>query len=696
MVCWCALGLVFLATSSGCSPLNLDDARRLAEVASWTGQYRVSLQEKNQNDLWAKTKIVFGYGPEPSDRAKVYLRRYDVEPNFRRTKLDSLKQLKILAEHEPDLNKEFALSELAFHEGTVDDKMGRKEKAKLWYLTSAYHAYRYLFSPTYDAYRNAYAPEFRMVVDYYNRSLENLLVILNKDNGLMADRNRQLKIDNWTINYGINMRGPWQTDEFEKFEFANAYEVKGIGNKHRTEGLGVPLVGVRKKDVSHSGVDRYYPDGLALPVTAFIRFSDDSCRVGSADVHNVQCSIDMYDSLRDRIVQVGNRRAPLESDITTPLAYFLQNPLVSTKVLDTLGMLQIDVLKDVAGLYMLEPYDPNRIPVVMVHGLWSSPFTWLEMFNELRALPEIRENYQFWFYLYPTGQPFWLSAKQMRADLAEVRQQIDSEHQIETLDHMVLIGHSMGGLLARLQTVDSGNEFWNIVSDQPFDALETDEQTRAEIHDTLFFTANPSVKRVITIGTPHRGSKMANNFTRWLGHTFIKLPDLLDGSVLKKIRNKDQMFKDKKVLTTKTSIDSLSPGSPFLAQLLESRPAPWVTMHNIIGNVEKRRYFGVAGEMKATDSDGVVSTQSSKFGSAISQVEVNATHSQIHLKPKTILEVRRILMVHSNDVRRSYARANNSSGVRQVNFEEIPKESESRQFRSLQDIPVPRPVNKRR
>ena len=65
------------------------------------------------------------------------------------------------------------------------------------------------------------------------------------------------------------------------------------------------------------------------------------------------------------------------------------------------------------------------MPVVMVHGLWSSPITWMEMYNDLRSDPQVRENYQFWFYLYPTGQPFWTSATQMREDLAMMRREVD-------------------------------------------------------------------------------------------------------------------------------------------------------------------------------------------------------------------------------------------------------------------------------
>ena len=123
---------------------------------------------------------------------------------------------------------------------------------------------------------------------------------------------------------------------------------------------------------------------------------------------------------------------------------------------------------------MVEPFDPNRIPVVMVHGLWSSPTTWMEMFNDLRAFPEIRSRYQFWFFLYPTGQPFWTSAAQLRDTLAEVRQTLDPQLQNPNLDQMVLVGHSMGGLVSQLQTLESGDDFWRIVSDKPFEELQAD------------------------------------------------------------------------------------------------------------------------------------------------------------------------------------------------------------------------------
>jgi triacylglycerol esterase/lipase EstA (alpha/beta hydrolase family) len=193
----------------------------------------------------------------------------------------------------------------------------------------------------------------------------------------------------------------------------------------------------------------------------------------------------------------------------------------------TAGLLNPNHTSHLRGLYMLEAFDPQKIPVLMVHGLWSSPETWTEMINDLRAQPEIRDRYQFWAYMYPTGQPFWITAAQMREDLARTRQMVDPNHRWEALDQMVVIGHSMGGLVSRMQTLDSGDDFWHILSDRPFAELNADPETRARLASTVFFEPNPSIRRVITIGTPHRGSSFANDYTRWLGRKLITLPTSL-------------------------------------------------------------------------------------------------------------------------------------------------------------------------
>jgi pimeloyl-ACP methyl ester carboxylesterase len=282
------------------------------------------------------------------------------------------------------------------------------------------------------------------------------------------------------------------------------------------------------------------------------------------------------------------------------------------------------------------------MPVVMVHGLWSSPITWMEMYNDLRSDPQVRENYQFWFYLYPTGQPFWTSATQMREDLAMMRREVDPKRQYPALDEMVLVGHSMGGLIAKLQTVESADAFWQTNSDHAFAELKADPDTVRGLATTYFFRPNPSIRRVITLGTPHRGSPFSNDITRWTANEVIKLPHkMLEGQEQLLAQN-HHFFRHNAPVDIKTSIDSLSPNSPLLPPLLAAQPGPWVSYHNVVGhdpNPGWRKYI-------VGDGDGVVALASARLDNAPqlrSQIIVPADHSSVHRHPQSVLEVRRIL-----------------------------------------------------
>jgi pimeloyl-ACP methyl ester carboxylesterase len=308
----------------------------------------------------------------------------------------------------------------------------------------------------------------------------------------------------------------------------------------------------------------------------------------------------------------------------------------------TIGLLFPDRVKQLQGLYMLEPYDPDKMPVVMVHGLWSSPLTWREMFNDLRSDPLVRQHYQFWFYLYPTGQPFWESATQMRADLADMRAKLDPENQRLALNQTVLIGHSMGGLVSRLQSVDSGDGFWKTLSERPIDELDADPEVRQGLADMFFFHPNESVRRVVTIGTPHRGSQFANDTTRWIGRKVISLPQrMLRGREQVLARNRD-FFRPDAPLDVRTSIDSLAPDSPLLTALLEAEPSPRVAYHNIVGHDTE----GKLGRWITGEGDGVVPLTSARIDSVKqlrSQIEITADHGSVHRHPQAVLEVRRVL-----------------------------------------------------
>jgi pimeloyl-ACP methyl ester carboxylesterase len=285
--------------------------------------------------------------------------------------------------------------------------------------------------------------------------------------------------------------------------------------------------------------------------------------------------LELHDPLDSTDIELNSRLVPLQSDLSTPLAYFLDNPKFREQTNSNLNPLDLNKAEKLRGVYMLEPYDPHRIPVVMVHGLFSSPLTWMPMFNDLRSFQELRKNYQFWFYQYPTGQPFWVSATQMRSDLFELRKTLDPQATHPVLDQMVLVGHSMGGLVSRLQTLESGEEFWHILSDEPYEKVKGEDVERQRLAAALFFHPNNAIKRVVTIGTPHRGSDYANDYTRWIGRKLIKLPSSITDIGNSLIRQNPNMFRNTELLTTTTSIDSLSPDSPIFPTMLRARRAPW-------------------------------------------------------------------------------------------------------------------------
>ena len=543
-------------------PLAMDRHQRAATLAvclllalatggcSTSSQW-VKVRDTPRNPLAGPLDLVSRKGPQPTERTMQLLRRYNLADRWNGDRVELLARLEEIQEREPLREHEYAMAELAYitaKQSEMLPEMLHRGRALEFYGTSLVHAYRYLFDYKDELPINAYDPQFRGASDLYNQSLEGMLRLVRQDGELQPGTTRTIKTANHTCTCDVVMRsGGWHNDDYERFEFVSDYQVQGLRNHYHSYGLGVPLIAVRRTHDGQDPAERFYPPSLSFPVTAFLRVSSLDPTVTSsapakhgtvfdppplAETETNESAksaaphfvLELYDSLERPTIDVAGRRVPLESDLSTPLAYFLDQPQFQDSKLSTLGLLQPEAAEELQGLYMLEPYDPGKMPVVMVHGLWSSPVTWMEMFNDLRSDPLVREHYQFWFYLYPTGQPFWFSGTQMREDLAMMRRELDPQRQHPALDQMVLVGHSMGGLVAKMQTVDSGDAFWKTTSDRPFAELKADDGVTRSLANAYFFDPSPSVRRVVTIGTPHRGSQFANGTTRWLGHKLITLP----------------------------------------------------------------------------------------------------------------------------------------------------------------------------
>ncbi len=637
--------VLLVVLQPGCRITRDQAFERMAAIASLGPSEVVTVKPARPQNWINKTKTRFAAKPQPSERTVQLLRKYDLLGHYQENPARVFEWLQEFVVDSVNLEEFHALAELAEIEANWLMVRGRRQDATHYYGTAVIYSYQFLFNNRLDLARNAYDPQFRSISDIYNRSLGGLLREVCETQRLVPGQPVSLGRDGTEFEFFVELAGRWKDQTFERFEIASDYRVLGFANRYQTFGLGVPLIAVRESSpTSTNPLEQYYPPELTLALTAFGHLRPDP---ENPDSGRMQAVVTLFDPLENSTVVAQGKSVPLESDITTPLAYNLRNPVVNTGVLATASLINAELAPELYGMYMLEPYDPNKIPVVMVHGLWSSPITWAKMFNDLRANPLIRANYQFWFYSYPTGQPFWFSARRMRQDLKELQQLLDPDGRSAELQEMVLVGHSMGGLISLMQTIDSDNLFWSMISDSGPEEFSGEPAAVDLLEETFFFTANPNVKRVITIASPFQGSEFATPAIRWTGRKLFTLPEEQRRLVLKIVRQNAAMIKSQELLTTATSLDSLASDATIFNVLDRANANPQTVYHNIFGQIPARSWFpksnATPGEGDG-EGDGIVSIESARHHRAVSHRAVPEEHSDIHQHPNCILEIERILL----------------------------------------------------
>lgn len=408
--------------------------------------------------------------------------------------------------------------------------------------------------------------------------------------------------------------GIWSPGYFTDFKLARKIKRRGARRSITEEGVGGTLVGIYK---TPDGISRkrglFEPKvGFVAPVTATLDFQGRDATLALADPSE------------RKVVRIRGKAEPLAADFTAPLGV---HPPLNELWEGLMGLINVEEYLRTAGLYMVHPYDPDRIPVILVHGLVSTQQMWVNVINEVEADPELRGLFQFWVFSYPTGNPVAYSALRCREELAKVARLNPAPRDI------IMVGHSMGGLVSRMQATDTGRVVWDGNFHQKADALYAKLPADHLVKRALIFKANPSVKRVVFVCVPHRGSELALSSIGTLGMRLIKLPvdfvNLLTdslGDVLNTVSGRKSL---------PNSITSLSPRNPTLLAM-DKLPirAPH---HSIIGDRGR-------GDTP-NSSDGVVPYRSSHLGSAQSELIVPGPHGS-HQLPQTIDELKRILREH--------------------------------------------------
>jgi len=435
-------------------------------------------------------------------------------------------------------------------------------------------------------------------------------------------------------------------DTVEDFTLCSDYTVNALMQKNRQPGVGIPLVG-------HVAQQEHYhvlksPRGLTIPVTLVVGLRESDSHVMEVTMNYLDTSLE--ETAPKELAFLAAANWPLALDFSTPLACFL-NSLPNRNLISV--MVKSDDQDDHSGLFLIEPYQPDKIPVVFIHGLMSSPDTWVQMINALKNDPVIRNRYQFWFYSFSSGVPVMATAGNLRKVLLAAREELGTTPEaLAHFDKMVLIGHSMGGLVSRTLLQRDPHFIVEQVTHRNWDeitSLLTEEELDV-VEEYAVIPALPFVNRVVFMAVPHRGSEMAQwSLTRY-GSKLVNLPKALQekmpifGRVFQKLnQNTEEIEKLRRARKESgddhsiTGLHDLDPDSLFIRALSESPMKEGLVFHSIIGDQEQSDHPG--------GTDGVVPYSSSHLDNAESEVIVHSGHS-IHRSPGAMQELLRILLLH--------------------------------------------------
>jgi pimeloyl-ACP methyl ester carboxylesterase len=358
----------------------------------------------------------------------------------------------------------------------------------------------------------------------------------------------------------------------------------------------------------------------------------------------VAASLEIYSGYKETILMANGQKVPLETDTTTPLAYKLNDAYLWS---------QLGPRRFIFGgeerpkLIMIQPVSPGRIPVVFIHGTASNPLWWAEMFNTLYSDPVLQDRYQFWFYMYNSSIRVPESAAEMRDILTATVAKLDPEGKDPALHEMVLVGHSQGGLLAKMSVVKTGDTLWQTLSNVSLKDLKAKPELKKELQKEFFIEPLPFVKRVVFISTPHRGSFRASSWVRTILRRIVTLPgDILSTNPKEYFHVLEQANIPPEFRTqVLTSVDSMSPQNPVLKALAEIPVASGIRSHSIIAVLPEYSDY-------TKGNDGVVQYSSAHIDGVESEFIVRDQHSS-QGNPLVIEEVRRILLEHLASIQQS-------------------------------------------
>ena len=510
------------------------------------------------------------------------------------------------------------------------------------------YSYAYLFKTERQPQDRIFNNRQVQIRDFYNQALAKLISLeVDQKNSTSV-----IKAGNSTYTIDFSNYPELEKNKPEALLSTYSMNFSGLRSINRRDGFGAEFVTILKEPkkaeedkyivdpVHHkysSGINPniHTPRYLAVSITA----QPDGENSIENILHNPNFKLNVFDPYSTDSIHVGNHAYPLAANFSAPYGLWLAENNLGTAAF--LSLIDRDKRLTMPHLYMLEPYNPNKKVIVLVHGLASSPEAWIRLTNDIMGDTVLREHYQVWQIFYSTNMPILESRYQINAIINQGFESIDQKS--ASAKDAVLIGHSMGGIIARLLVSDQdlSNNAQKILKNKEFNRFKDDPIFSARLN----IQSIPNFDRAIFISAPHRGTDYADRWFTRAARKVIKLPGAFLGALADSVDDKNlnpkKFLKEMDGGLIQNGPSDLSHNSKFTQLTKNVMPKKGMIYHSIMGNITNSNDPDIM-------NDGIVPYRSSHLDGAVSEKIIKGGHS-IQETPEAVLELRRILKLHLID-----------------------------------------------
>lgn len=514
------------------------------------------------------------------------------------------------------------------------------------------YSYAYLFKTQRAPQDRIFDNRQVQIRDFYNLAISHLIHVYSERHQA-KEGSRKIQVGNSIYTVDFENYPEIKDQPFEKLMSTYNMNFSGLSSITRRDGFGSEFVVVLPEEKRITPNKKYivdplnfkYAEGsnpnihsaryLATTITAVPKSATSIDQI----INGPEFQLKLHDPYKHEKVTVAGKQYALAANFSAPYGLWLAE--------NNLGRAAYLVLIDrddnliMPHLYMLEPYNPKKKVIVLIHGLASSPEAWIRLTNDIMGDPVLRENFQVWQVFYSTNMPILESRFQINALVQQGFARVANNAPAKK--DAVLVGHSMGGVIARLMVSQA---------DITQDAFKLVQNTRiAQFKDNPLFKARlqmqpiPNFTRAIFLATPHRGTEYADRWHTKLARKIIRIPDAFLGAFADTLQGEIGLKDFVKELghdLIQNGPSDLSENSKFTALTKDIQPSKNIKFHSIIGNT-------VDTQDTKLMSDDIVSYESAYLEGAVSSKVIKGGHS-IQETPEAVLELRRILKLHLTEL----------------------------------------------